>query len=71
MSNASEVVEFCRSTSLRRFLDKLPAARHAEFTAELTRRLEDSYGTSGPLVFNFQRLFLWGRRADNSRRRSN
>jgi len=66
MRNANEVVEFCRSTSLRRFLDRLPAARHSEFMAELTRRLEAAYGTRGPLTFNFRRLFLWGRRVDHS-----
>jgi trans-aconitate 2-methyltransferase len=66
LSSAGEVVEFCRSTSLRRFLDQLPAARHFEFMAELTRRLEVAYGTRGPLVFNFRRLFLWGRRINDS-----
>jgi trans-aconitate 2-methyltransferase len=64
MRNAGEVVEFCRSTSLRRFLDRLPAAEHTVFVAELTRRLEAAYGTRGPLMFNFRRLFLWGRRLD-------
>jgi trans-aconitate 2-methyltransferase len=62
MRNAAEVVEFCRSTSLRRFLDQLPATQHSEFVAELTRRLEAAYGTGGPLDFSFRRLFLWGRR---------
>jgi len=66
MQNVGEVVEFCRSTSLRRFLDRLPAAQHSEFVAELTRRLETAYGTRGPLTFNFRRLFLWGRRVDSS-----
>ena len=61
MHNPGEVVEFCRSTSLRRFLDRLPAAQHPEFVAELTRRLETAYGTHGPLTFRFRRLFLWGR----------
>jgi trans-aconitate 2-methyltransferase len=64
MGNAAEVVEFCRGTSLRRFLEPLAPARHAEFVAEFTRRLENAYGTHGPLVFNFRRLFLWSRRAD-------
>lgn len=70
MRNAGEVVEFCRSTSLRRFLDRLPAAQHSEFVAELTQRLETVYGTRGPLTFNFRRLFLWGRRADDSPQRA-
>jgi trans-aconitate 2-methyltransferase len=71
MRNAAEVVEFCRSTSLRRFLDRLPAAQHSEFVAQLTRRLEAAYGTRGPLTFNFRRLFLWGRRLDDSALRLN
>jgi trans-aconitate 2-methyltransferase len=64
MRYAGEVVEFCRSTSLRRFLDPLPSARQPEFVAELTQRLEQSYGTRGPVTFEFRRLFLWGRRLD-------
>ena len=66
MRTPGEVVEFCRSTSLRRFLDPLPAAQHSYFVAELTQRLEAAYGTCGPLAFNFRRLFLWARRADDS-----
>jgi trans-aconitate 2-methyltransferase len=66
MHNAGEVVEFCRSTSLRRFLGRLPAPQHSEFVAELTRRLEAAYGTGGPLTFNFRRLFLWGLRVGDS-----
>jgi trans-aconitate 2-methyltransferase len=66
MRNPSEVVEFCRSTSLRRFLDPLPATLRSAFVAELTRRLEAAYDTSGPLTFHFRRLFLWGRRLDDS-----
>jgi trans-aconitate 2-methyltransferase len=70
MSNPAEVIEFCRSTSLRRFLDLLPASQHQDFIAELTRRLEVAYGTRGPVTFNFRRLFLWGRRPHNSTRHS-
>jgi trans-aconitate 2-methyltransferase len=62
MKSPGEVVEFCRSTSLRRFLDRLPAPQHSAFVVQLTRRLEDAYGTRGPLTFNFRRLFLWARR---------
>jgi trans-aconitate 2-methyltransferase len=65
MRSPGEVVEFCRSTSLRRFLDPLPVRRQPEFVAELTRRLEAAYGTRGPLTFNFRRLFLWGQRVDD------
>jgi trans-aconitate 2-methyltransferase len=62
MQNPGEVVEFCRSTSLRRFLDRLPVAEHSSFIEELTRRLEAAYGTRGSLTFHFRRLFLWARR---------
>jgi len=64
MESPAAIVEFCRATALRPFLDRIPEARHAEFVAEFTRRLEQAYGTRGPLTFNFRRLFLWGRRAD-------
>ena len=67
MHNPGEVVEFCRSTSLRPFLDRLPAIHHSSFVAELTRRLEIAYATSGPLTFKFRRLFLWARRPEGSR----
>ena len=66
MHNPGEVVEFCRSTSLRRFLDPLPAVQRPVFVTELTRRLEAAYGTTGPLIVNFRRLFLWGRRIENA-----
>jgi trans-aconitate 2-methyltransferase len=69
MNNPGEVVEFCRATSLRRFLDRLTANQHSAFVSELIRRLEDAYGTRGALTFNFRRLFLWGRRVDASRDR--
>jgi trans-aconitate 2-methyltransferase len=63
MDSPAEVVEWSRATTLRRYLDALPADRHEDFVAELTRRLEHNYGTRGPLVFEFRRLFLWARRA--------
>jgi trans-aconitate 2-methyltransferase len=66
MGSPSEVVEFCRSTSLRPFLDHLPVGQRSEFLGELTRRLEEAYGTLGPLTFTFRRLFLWARRPAGS-----
>jgi trans-aconitate 2-methyltransferase len=66
MHTPGEVVEFCRSTSLRRFLDCLPPADHSAFVAELTLRLETAYRTAGPLTFSFRRLFLWARRPDDA-----
>ena len=66
MRNPGEVVEFCRSTSLRRFLDRLPPTQHSGFVTELIRRLEAAYGTHGPLTFNFRRQFLWGKRLATS-----
>jgi trans-aconitate 2-methyltransferase len=62
MVSPAAIVEFCRATALRPFLDRIPAERHAEFIAEFTRRLERAYGTQGPLIFPFRRLFLWARR---------
>jgi trans-aconitate 2-methyltransferase len=63
MKSPAEVVEWSRATTLRPYLDALPAGRHDHFIAELTCRLEHSYDTRGPLVFEFRRLFLWARRA--------
>jgi len=62
MESPAAIVEFCRATAMRPFLDRIPVARHAEFITEFTRRLEQAYGTSRALIFNFRRLFLWGRR---------
>jgi trans-aconitate 2-methyltransferase len=64
MENPAAIVEFCRATALRPFLDGLPAERHAEFIEDFTQRLEDAYGTRAPLIFHFRRLFLWARRPD-------
>ncbi len=65
MGSPAEVVEWSRATTLRPYLDALPPVRHDDFIAELIRRLEYGYGTRGPLVFEFRRLFLWARRAAN------
>ncbi len=64
MENPAAIVEFCRGTAMRPFLDRIPSARHAEFVSEFTQRLEQAYGTSGALIFNFRRIFLWGRRRE-------
>jgi trans-aconitate 2-methyltransferase len=65
MESPAEVVEWSRATTLRPYFDALPADRHDDFIVALTRLLEHAYGTRGPLVFEFRRLFLWARRAAN------
>ena len=62
MDSPAEVVEWCRATVLRRYLDRLEAAAHAPFVEALTARLERAYGTRGPLLFDFRRLFIWAHR---------
>ena len=62
MDRPADVVQWYRSTGLRPFLDALPKDRHDEFLARLTARLNAAYGTSGPMTFDFKRLFIWGRR---------
>lgn len=62
MDRPADVVQWYRSTGLRAFLDTLPKERHDEFLAQVTTRLNAAYGTSGPMTFNFKRLFIWGRR---------
>jgi trans-aconitate 2-methyltransferase len=62
MASPTEIVEWSRATVLRPFLNRIPKARHPAFIAEWTRRLQLEYDTTGPLTFNFRRLFLWARR---------
>jgi trans-aconitate 2-methyltransferase len=62
MERTAEVVQWYRSTGLRPFLAALPAADHARFLDEYRARLERAYGTAGPMVFTFRRLFIWARR---------
>ncbi len=62
MDRPADVVQWYRSTGLRPFLDALPKDRHDEFLTQLTARLNSAYGTSGPMTFDFKRLFIWGRR---------
>jgi len=62
MDRPADVVQWYCSTGLRPFLDALPKNRHDEFLAQLTARLNSAYGTSGPMTFDFKRLFIWGRR---------
>jgi trans-aconitate 2-methyltransferase len=63
MNSPTEVVEWSRATTLRPYLDVLPTSFHDDFIGDLLRRLEGAYGTRGPLIFEFRRLFLWARRA--------
>ncbi len=62
MDSPAEIVEWCRATVLRRYVDLLDAATREPFVDALTARLERAYGTRGPLSFNFRRLFIWARR---------
>ena len=62
MESPGDIVNWYRSTGLRPYLDAIPAGRHEEFLATLTTRLHQAYGTSGPMTFDFKRLFIWGRR---------
>ncbi|MGH7931794.1 MAG: methyltransferase domain-containing protein, partial [Candidatus Binataceae bacterium] len=58
MESPTEIVVWCRGTALRPFLERLPSARQEIFVDLLIRRLEREYATSGPLMFNFRRLFI-------------
>lgn len=62
MDNPGAIVEFSRATALRDYVHRIPMERQGEFIEYFTRRLEQAYGTRGPLTFSFRRLFLWGRR---------
>jgi trans-aconitate 2-methyltransferase len=65
MKGPHEVLEWSRATVLRPFLEALTEARRQAFIAQWRRRLEQAYGTDGPLTFNFRRIFLWARRKDD------
>ena len=60
MDKPADVVQWYRSTGLRPFMDALPKDRHDEFLNALTARLNSAYGTTGPMTFDFKRLFIWG-----------
>ncbi len=62
MGAPAEIAAWCRATALRPYLDPLDAVARESFVAALTARLEQAYGTRGPLTFNFRRLFIWARR---------
>ncbi len=62
MDSPRDVVDWYRATGLRPFLARLPDDRHAEFLDVFRCRLEQSYGTTGAMTFNFRRLFIWARR---------
>ena len=64
MESPAAVIEWSRATVLRRVLERLRAARHEEFLKELEDRLVKAYGTSGPLIFPFRRVFIWASRPD-------
>ena len=62
MGSPAEIVEWCRATVLRRYVDLLDVALREPFVEALTARLERAYATRGPLTFNFRRLFIWAHR---------
>jgi trans-aconitate 2-methyltransferase len=62
MDSPAEIVEWCRATVLRRYVDLLDPAQREPFVEALTARLERAYATRGPLTFDFRRLFIWARR---------
>lgn len=62
MASPAEVIEWSRATSMRPFLDALGPDDRLRFEADLLAELERGYGTHGPLIFKFRRLFLWARR---------
>jgi trans-aconitate 2-methyltransferase len=62
MGSPAEIVQWCRATVLRRYLDLLDAEARPAFVEAFTIRLEQAYGTRGALTFNFRRLFIWARR---------
>jgi len=62
MDSPRDVVDWSRATTLRPFLNALPADRHDAFIDAVAHRLTLAYGTEGPLIFPFRRLFIWATR---------
>ena len=62
MDSPAEIAQWCRATVLRRYLDRLAPDQRATFVAAFTKQLEAAYGTIGPVVFRFRRLFVWAGR---------
>ncbi len=62
MQSPAEVVEWYRATGLRPFINALPEQSRPAFLDAYRKRLEQAYGTTGALTFDFKRLFIWGRR---------
>ncbi|HLI79949.1 MAG TPA: methyltransferase domain-containing protein [Candidatus Binataceae bacterium] len=62
MDSPRDVVDWSRATALRPFLGALPADKHDAFLSALVERLARAYGTDGPLIFPFRRLFIWATR---------
>jgi trans-aconitate 2-methyltransferase len=62
MDSPRDVVDWSRATTLRPFLGALPTDQHDAFISAVEERLTRAYGTEGPLIFPFRRLFIWGTR---------
>ena len=62
MDSPRDVVDWSRATTLRPFLNALPSEKHDAFIAAVALALGRAYGTDGPLVFPFRRLFIWATR---------
>ncbi len=62
MDSPRDVVDWSRATTLRPFLNALPVETHDAFIDAVAGRLTRAYGTEGPLIFPFRRLFIWAAR---------
>jgi trans-aconitate 2-methyltransferase len=61
LASSTEVIEWVRGTSLRRFFDRLPAELHEPFVDAYRRRLLDMIGDRRPYLYPFKRILIWGR----------
>ena len=62
MDSPRDVVDWSRATALRPIFGRLPDDQHGPFLEALVERLTRAYGTDGPLIFPFRRLFIWATR---------
>ena len=65
MEDHAAIVEWMKSTALRPYLDRLPAAQQEPFLAAVLERLQRAYPAQrdGKVLFIFKRLFFIAYRA--------
>ena len=59
--SSTEVVEWTKGTSLRRYFKRLPSELHDPFVAAYCDELLARIGERQPYLYTFKRILMWGR----------